>query len=168
MGDLGENYYGHVMEHVASDTERRARGETPGALSYSERISRKYCGSDRERSTRAKTEAFEREAMREAIRATSEIRRDLTPAPAPRTEEERQASRYIDEAHRRADQVITRHRSQVRDIAEDTNRTVSDMKSHTRRYEDNIPRRWRTSGCLRGGARSWTLSTRAARRPGPG
>ena len=60
---------------------------------------------------RAKTEAFEREAMREAIRATSEIRRDLTPAPAPRTEEERQASRYIDEAHRRADQVITRHRS---------------------------------------------------------
>ena len=58
---------------------------------------------------RAKTEALEREAMREAIRATSEIRRDLT--PAPRTEEERQASRYIDEAHRRADQVITRHRS---------------------------------------------------------
>ena len=58
---------------------------------------------------RAKTEAFEREALREAIRATSEIRRDLT--PAPRSEEERQASRYIDEAHRRADQVITRHRS---------------------------------------------------------
>ena len=45
--DLGENYYGHVMDHVTSDKERRARGETPGALSYSERISRKYCGSDR-------------------------------------------------------------------------------------------------------------------------
>jgi polyhydroxyalkanoate synthesis regulator phasin len=109
------------------------------ALTYSERISRRYCGSDRERSMRAKTEAFEREALREAIRATSEIRRDLT--PAPRSEEERQASRYIDEAHRRADQVITRHRSQVRDIAEDTNRTVSDIKSHTRRYEDNISKK---------------------------
>lgn len=137
--DLGENYYGHVMDHVTSDTERRARGETPGALTYSERISRRYCGSDRERSMRAKTEAFEREALREAIRATSEIRRDLT--PAPRSEEERQASRYIEEAHRRADQVITRHRSQVRDIAEDTNRTVSDIKSHTRRYEDNISKK---------------------------
>ena len=32
-------------------------------------------------------------------------------------------------------------RSQVRDIAEDTNRTVSDMKSHTRRYEDNISKK---------------------------
>ena len=61
----------------------------------------------KDRSMRAKTEAFEREAMREAIRATSEIRRDLTPA---RSEEERQASRYIDEAQRRADQVIHRHR----------------------------------------------------------
>ena len=32
-------------------------------------------------------------------------------------------------------------RSQVRDIAEDTNRTVSDLKSHTRRYEDNISKK---------------------------
>ena len=64
---------------------------------------------------RAKTEAFEREALRDAIRATSEIRRDLT--PAPRSEEERQASRYIDEAHRRADQVITRHRSVLENIS---------------------------------------------------
>ena len=50
--DLGENYYGHVMDHVSSNTDRRARGETPGALSYSERISRRYCGSDRVRATR--------------------------------------------------------------------------------------------------------------------
>ena len=57
---------------------------------------------------RAKTEAFEREAMREAIRATSEIRRDMT--PAPNNEEERKTHRYIDEAHRRADQIINRHR----------------------------------------------------------
>ena len=45
--DLGENYYGHVMDHVSSTPDRWARGETPGALTYSERISRRYCGSDR-------------------------------------------------------------------------------------------------------------------------
>ena len=50
--DLGENYYGHVMDHVSSNTDRWARGATPGALSYSERISRRYCGSDRVRARR--------------------------------------------------------------------------------------------------------------------
>ena len=62
---------------------------------------------------RARTEAFEREAMREAIRATSEVRRrELSPAPAPATEQQRrQTSRLVDEAHRRADTVIHRHRS---------------------------------------------------------
>ena len=64
---------------------------------------------------RARTEAFEREAMREAIRATSEVRRQLSPAPAPATEEQRrQTSRLVDEAHRRADTVIHRHRSVIR------------------------------------------------------
>ena len=29
----------------------------------------------------------------------------------------------------------------MRDIAEDSNRTVSDLKSHTRRYEDNISKK---------------------------
>ena len=43
--DLGENYYSHIRDHVG--TERRERGETPGALSFSERISRRYCGDDR-------------------------------------------------------------------------------------------------------------------------
>ena len=43
--DLGENYYSHIRDHVS--TERRERGETPGALSFSERISRRYCGDDR-------------------------------------------------------------------------------------------------------------------------
>ena len=45
--DLGENYYNHVMDHVNSSDNRRMRGETPSALTYSERISRRYCGSDR-------------------------------------------------------------------------------------------------------------------------
>ena len=43
--DLGENYYSHVRDHVSA--ERRERGETPGALSFSERLSRRYCGDDR-------------------------------------------------------------------------------------------------------------------------
>ena len=43
--DLGENYYSHVRDHVSND--RRDRGETPGALSFSERLSRRYCGDDR-------------------------------------------------------------------------------------------------------------------------
>ena len=45
--DLGENYYSHIRDHVSA--ERRERGETPGALSFSERISRRYCGDDRVR-----------------------------------------------------------------------------------------------------------------------
>ena len=46
--DLGETYYNHVMDHVNTSGDRRERGETPGPLSYSERIaaSRRYCGTD--------------------------------------------------------------------------------------------------------------------------
>ena len=46
--DLGETYYNHVMDHVNTSGDRRQRGETPGPLSYSERIaaSRRYCGTD--------------------------------------------------------------------------------------------------------------------------
>jgi len=142
--DLGETYYNHVMDHVNTSGDRRQRGETPGPLSYSERIaaSRRYCGTDNDRAMRARTEAFEREAMREAIRATSEVRRELSPGPAPATEQQRrQTSRLVDEAHRRADTVIHRHRSMVRDISEDTNRTVRDIKTATQRYEDNISKK---------------------------
>ena len=102
--DLGENYYSHIRDHVA--TERRDRGDTPGALSFSERMSRRYCGDDRERQMRAKTEAFEREAMREAIRATSEVRREVTPAPIMEARE----TNYIDFAQQSADRVINKHR----------------------------------------------------------
>jgi len=137
--DLGENYYNHVMDHVNSSDNRRMRGETPSALTYSERISRRYCGSDRERAMRAKTEAFERESLREAIRATSEVRRDITPGPSD--DEERRNNRYIEQAHRRADQVINRHKSAVRDIADETSRTVRNLSAASRRYEDNISKK---------------------------
>ena len=53
--DLGENYYGHVMDHVNSSDNRRMRGETPSALTYSERISKRFAGSDRVRMERFST-----------------------------------------------------------------------------------------------------------------
>ena len=40
--DLGESYYSHVAEHGSW----RQRGETPGPLSYSERIARHWCGTE--------------------------------------------------------------------------------------------------------------------------
>ena len=55
---------------------------------------------------RAKTEAFEREAMRKAIRATSEVRRELTPTPVMEPRE----NNYIDFAQQSADRVINKHR----------------------------------------------------------
>merc|ERR1711936_1458432 len=83
--DLGETYYSHIRDHVS--TERRERGETPGALSFSERISRRYCGDDRERQTRAKTEASVMESRE---------------------------NNYIDIAQQSADRVINKHRQMVR------------------------------------------------------
>lgn len=59
-----------------------------------------------ERKMRAQTEAFEREAMREAIRATSEVRREVTPAPVMDPRE----NKYIDIAQQSADRVINKHR----------------------------------------------------------
>ena len=55
---------------------------------------------------RAKTEAFERQALREAIRATSEVRREVTPAPVMEARE----TNYIDFAQQSADRVINKHR----------------------------------------------------------
>merc|ERR1712038_675342 len=107
--DLGENYYSHIRDHVS--TERRERGETPGALSFSERLSRRYCGDDRERQMRAKTEAFERESMREAIRATSEVRREVT----PQVEADYST---INSASQKAEEVLNTHRRMIREISE--------------------------------------------------
>ena len=46
--DLGENYYNHVLDHVDSAVDRRDRdGHTPGPLTYSERMARRFQGSDR-------------------------------------------------------------------------------------------------------------------------
>jgi len=130
--DLGENYYAPMREYV--DSDRRTRGETPGALSYSERMARRWCGGgDKERELRAKTEAFERESIREAIRATSEIRREVTPNIV-----EQKEIKSIRSATENADAVLNKHRRMISDISDETNRRVRDINT---RYEDNISKK---------------------------
>jgi len=129
--DLGENYYSPMKDYVAR--ERKERGETPGALTYSERIARRWCEGDKDRQLRAKTEAYDRDAMREAIRATSEVRREVT----PRVEQKVDYS-TIDCASQRAETVLNTHRRMIRDISEDTQRRVQEINPG---YEDNISKR---------------------------
>ena len=56
-----------------------------------------------DRQLRAKTEAFERESMREAIRATSEVRREVT----PQVEVDYSS---INNATQKAEEVLNTHR----------------------------------------------------------
>jgi len=129
--DLGESYYAPMSDYL--DQGRRARGETPGALTYSERVARKWCGGESDRQMRAKTEAFERDAIREAIRATSEIRRrEITP---PVTDADIAS---LNTATEQADAVLNTHRRMIRDISEDTQRRVNNINA---RYEDSISKR---------------------------
>merc|ERR1711874_569056 len=106
-------------------------GETPGALTYSERIARSWCGGDKDRQLRAKTEAFERESMREAIRATSEVRREVT----PQAEVDYSS---INTVTQKAEEVLNTHRRMIREISEDTLRKVQEINP---RYEDNISKK---------------------------
>ena len=55
---------------------------------------------------RAKTEAYERETMREAIRATSEVRREVT----PQVVEQKLDYSSIDSATQKAEEVLNTHR----------------------------------------------------------
>merc|ERR1712002_906513 len=124
--DLGETYYSPMKDYL-----ERERGETPGALTYSERIARTWCGGDKDRQMRAKTEAFERESIREAIRATSEVRREVT----PQVEVDYST---INSASQKAEEVLNTHRRMIREISEDTQRRVQEINP---RYEDNVSRK---------------------------
>ena len=55
---------------------------------------------------RAKTEAYERETMREAIRATSEVRREVT----PQVVEQKMDYSSINSATQKAEEVLNTHR----------------------------------------------------------
>ena len=43
--DLGETYYSPMRDYL--EKERSVRGETPGALTYSERMARSWCGGEK-------------------------------------------------------------------------------------------------------------------------
>jgi len=151
--DLGENYYSPMKEYVEKKPSEGASLELPGALAYSERIARKFMESDsdrllraksemRGRESRARMEARDRAAVREAIRATSERatseRREQQftssrPPSRPTTATGYQA--VHGSGLERAESVINQHRRLVRDISEETTRRVSDHVPQ--RYADD-------------------------------
>merc|ERR1711892_1038533 len=87
-----------------------------------------------DRQMRAKTEAYERETMREAIRATFEARREVT----PQVVEQKMDYSTINSARQKAEEVLNTHRRMIREISEDTQRKVHEINP---RYEDNISKR---------------------------
>lgn len=97
--DLGEHYYSPMTSYL--ETERGTRGETPGALTFSERLARKWVHGRRYEATElrdryARCSSMSREAthastaMNEtssasaarAARAASEIKTSSTPGPS--------------------------------------------------------------------------------------
>jgi len=143
--DLGENYYSPMKDYVASE-DRGDREKTPGALTYSERVARKFMEGDsdrllraksevRGRESRARMEARDRAAYREAIRATS----SGPPPTAPRPPAAPREGTGLEAVHgagvERAESVLSQHRRLVRDISEDTTRAVTEVGS--RRYEND-------------------------------
>jgi len=124
------------------------REKTPGALTYSERIARKFMESDtdrmmraksevRSRESRARMEAQERTAMRDAIRATSSgpppsSSRPPTGVSSYRDERKENKTGYQSvhgEGVERAESVLSQHRRLVREISEDTTQNVSEVGS---------------------------------------
>merc|ERR1711970_510579 len=94
--DLGETYYSPMKDYL--DKDRRERGETPGALTYSERIARTWCGGDKDR----------------------EVRREVT----PQVEVDYST---INSASQKAEEVLNTHRRMIREISEDTQRRVQEI-----------------------------------------
>jgi len=152
--DLGENYYSPMRDYVQEDRERLEtgrRGESPGPLTYSERISRKFMEGDtdrllrarsevKSRESRARTEAAERAAMRSAIRATSEVKPvlDCPPSPGVGRGTGGTSGTGYQAVHgtglERAESVLSAHRRLIREISEDTTKRVSDLSP---RYADD-------------------------------
>merc|ERR1711990_682958 len=146
--DLGENYYSPMKDFVSSP-DHGDREKTSGALTYSERIARKFMESDtdrmmraksevRSRESRARMEAQERAAMRDAIRATSSgpppssSSRPPTGLSSYRDERKENGTGYQSvhgEGVERAESVLSQHRRLVREISEDTTQNVSEVGS---------------------------------------
>ena len=85
--DLGEHYYSPMTSYL--DTERGTRGETPGALTFSERLAKKWVHGRRYEATELRDRYARSSSMaREATQArSSSMARESTQAPARSTRE---------------------------------------------------------------------------------
>jgi hypothetical protein len=75
--DLGEHYYSPMTSYL--DQERGTRGETPGALTFSERLARKWVNGRRYEATElrdryARSSSMAREATQASTREASQAR----------------------------------------------------------------------------------------------
>ena len=70
--DLGEHYYSPMTSYL--DTERGTRGETPGALTFSERLARKWVNGRRYEATELRDRYARSSSMaREATQASTAV-----------------------------------------------------------------------------------------------
>lgn len=130
--DLGENYYAPMKDYIGV-ADRRARGDSPGPLTHSERLARRWIQGDKDReyrSQRARTEARQMASENESQwrRAASSAR---TTASRFLEDEEQEDS----EAVRRADSVLNAHRDKLFTSAD---RAYSRVFENSHRSEDDI------------------------------
>ena len=90
--DLGEHYYSPMTSYL--DTERGTRGETPGALTFSERLARKWVNGRRYEATElrdryARSSSMAREATQASTAAASSETAGSTVARSARAMSER-------------------------------------------------------------------------------
>jgi len=128
--NVGESYYSPMRDYVSSERTF----ESPGPLTFGERIARTGLDNKesqigertemRSRYSNARTEARERGALREAIRATSEIRRNVV---------DDSYSDVMDISRKsveRADSVLKEHRRMVRGMSADTQKAINDISGN--------------------------------------
>lgn len=108
--DLGENYYSPQRDYVSSSS-RGTRGETPGPLSYSERIARRWIEGDQDRERRARTEVSSLKTPAEL--RTGHLSSDyMSSATAANSlaSERREVREAVDKSSEHADILLNTHR----------------------------------------------------------
>lgn len=82
--DLGEHYYSPMTSYL--DTERGTRGETPGALTFSERLARKWVHGRRYEATELRDRYARSSSMaREATQASTAVSNEAAASTAARS-----------------------------------------------------------------------------------
>merc|ERR1712127_729491 len=121
--DLGENYYSPQRDYISSSssaTGRGGRGETPGPLSYSERIARKWIEGDQDRERRARTEArpiSDLKSPRELLASS-----DFRSSAAATSAERREMRETMEKTTTDADILLATHRDAMSRMDEEESR----------------------------------------------